>query len=55
MTNDLKSRNRTDIPDFWLENKMFNLCVFIIILALSYLLHLVLLSKSLVYPPFTYI
>ena len=53
-TNDPKLQNT---PDFWLENKMFhnNLCVFIIISALLYLLHLLSLHKSLVYPAFIYI
>ena len=44
----------TNIPDFWLANKIFhnNLCVFIIISAFSYLLQLLI---SLVYPPYLYI
>ena len=52
--NILKSFSSTD---FWLENKIFgnNLCVFIIISALLYLLHLLSLHKLLVYPPFLYI
>ena len=53
-TKDPKSRNAPDIPDFWLANKIFhnNLCIFIIISALLYLLLLPSLHKSLVYPPF---
>ena len=56
-TNDPKSRNTSDTPDFWLANKIFhnNLCVFIIISTLLYLLHLLSLHKSLIYPPFVFI
>ena len=56
-TNGPKSRKTPDAPDFWLENKMFhsNFCVFIIISALLYLLHLLSLHKLLLYLPFIYI
>ena len=54
--NEPKSLSTPYTPDFWLENKMFhnNLCVFIIIPALFYLLHLLSLHKWLFYPPFSY-
>ena len=44
-------------PDFRLENKMFqnSLCDFIIISAVLYMVHLLLLYKSLVCPHFIYI
>ena len=51
------SEKTPDALDFLLEHKMFhkNLCVFIIISALLYLLLLLSLHKSLFYPPFIYI
>ena len=53
-TNNPKSRNTPDKPDFCLANKVFhnNFCVFMIISALLNLFHLLSLHKSLVYPPF---
>ena len=50
-------RNTPDTPDFWLGNKIFhnNLCVFIVISTILYLIYLLSLHKSLVYPPFVYI
>ena len=52
-----KLRNTPDTPDFWLGNKIFhnNLCVFIVISTILYLIYLLSLHKSLVYPPFVYI
>ena len=49
--------NTPDTPDSWSANKMFhnNLCVFIIISALLYLIPLLSLHQLLVYPPFLYI
>ena len=49
--------NTPDTPDSWSANKMFhnNLCVFIIIPALLYLIPLLSLHQLLVYPPFLYI
>ena len=43
--------------NFWLENKRLynNLCVFIITSALLFLIHLLLLQKSLANPAFVYI
>ena len=51
------TKNTQDTPDFWLENKIFanNLRVFIITAVLLYLVHLLSLHKSLVYPTFMYI
>ena len=58
-SNDPKSQNTSDAPDFWLANKIFHnsLCVYAfmhyhISLHLIYILSL---HKSLVYPPFAYI
>ena len=51
------TRNIPNTPDFWLKNKMShnNLCVFIIISTLLYLLNLLSSHKLLVYPPFQFI
>ena len=50
---ELESRH----TNFWLENKrLYNsLCVFIVISALLFLIHLLLLQKSLANPAFVYI
>ena len=49
-------KNTPDTPDLLLEDKVFhnNLCLLVTTSALLYLLHLLLLHKSLVYPPFIY-
>ena len=53
-TNLPKLQNIPNTPDFWLASKIYhnNLCLFIIISVLLFLLHLLSLHNSLVYPPF---
>ena len=48
-------KNKPDIPDFWLPNKILRLRLRICVSAFLHLINLLSLHKSLVYPPFVYI